>query len=62
MGVGERGVDLNGARVALQGTLDVVHLLEGVAHVGVGVCEGGLDSEERRTTLRVVASSRNDEV
>jgi hypothetical protein len=39
-----------------------VHLLEGVAHVGVGVCEGGLDSEERRTTLRVVASSRNDEV
>ena len=43
VGVGEGGVDLDGSGVALHGPLDVVHLLEGVAHVGVGVREGRLD-------------------
>ena len=36
-------VDLDSARVALEGTRDVVHLLQRVAHVGVGVGEGRLD-------------------
>ena len=40
---GERRVDLDGAGVALECALHVVHLLQGVAHVGVGVGEGRLD-------------------
>ena len=35
--VSEGGVDLNGARVALQRSLHILHLLQSVAHVGVGV-------------------------
>ena len=45
MGVGEGGVDLDGARVALQRRLDVLHLLQRVAHVAVGVGEGRLDTD-----------------
>jgi hypothetical protein len=40
----EGGVDLNGPGVALECALHVLHLLESVAHVGVGVGEGGLDA------------------
>ena len=45
MGVSKGRVDLDGPRVALKRALDVVHFLEGVAHVGVGVGEGRLDPE-----------------
>ena len=41
--IGEGGVDLNGPGVALQGSLDVLHLLQRVAHVGVGVSKRGAD-------------------
>ena len=41
--VGEGWVDLDGAGVALESALHVVHLLQGVAHVGVCVGEGRLD-------------------
>ena len=37
VGVGKGGVYLNGTGVALEGTLKVLHLLEGVPHVAVGV-------------------------
>ena len=37
MGVREGRVDLYGPGVAQEGTLDVVHLLQGVAHVAVSV-------------------------
>jgi len=41
VGVCERWVDLDGAGVALQRSLHVLHLLQGVAHVGVGVGKCG---------------------
>ena len=44
VGVGESGVDLNVPGVAIGGTLDVMHLLQSVAHVGVGVRKSRLDS------------------
>ena len=43
---GEGRVDLDGAGVALECSLHVVHLLQGVAHVGVCVREGRLDPAE----------------
>lgn len=43
VGVGEGGVDLDGAGVALQRSLHVLHLLQRVAHVGVGISKGGAD-------------------
>ena len=43
MGVGEGGVDLDGSGVALHGTIDILHLLEGVPHVAVSICKVGMD-------------------
>ena len=43
--VRKRGIDLNGPGVALQRALNVVHLLQGVAHVAVGIGEGRLDPD-----------------
>ena len=43
--VGEGRVDLDGARVALQRRRDVLHLLQRVAHVAVGVSERRLDAD-----------------
>ena len=45
MGVGKCRVYLDGPGVALHGSIDVLHLLEGVAHVAVGVCEVWVDSD-----------------
>ena len=45
VGVGEGGVDLDGPRVALQRRLDVLHLLQRVAHVAVRVGESWLDPD-----------------
>ena len=59
--VGEGGVDLDGSGVALHGPLDVVHLLEGVAHVGVGVGEGRLDpAQEGRKEGIISGGGRHD--
>ena len=46
VGVGEGRVDLNGPRVALQRSVDVLHLLQRVAHVAVGIGERRLDSAQ----------------
>lgn len=43
MSVCEGGIDLNGASVALKCALNVMHFLQGVAHVGVGIGESRLD-------------------
>lgn len=43
MCVSKGGVDLNGTCVALQCPLHVLHLLQGVAHVGVGIRKGRTD-------------------
>ena len=50
---GEGRVDLDGAGVALESALHVVHLLQGVAHVGVSVGKGRLDpaQEGRKTSF-----------
>lgn len=45
MGIGESRVDLDGSRVALESSLDVLHLFQGVAHVGIGVSERWLDPD-----------------
>ncbi len=42
--ISERGVDLNGACVTLQGAVHIAHLLQRVAHVGIGVGECGRDA------------------
>ena len=51
MGVCEGGVDLDGPGVALQRPLHVVHLLQGVAHVGVRVGKGRLDPKGEKTVV-----------
>lgn len=45
MRISKGWVDLDGAGVALKSSLDILHLLEGVAHVGVGIGECRLDSD-----------------
>lgn len=46
MRVCEGRVNLDGSGVALQSSLYVVHLLQSVAHVGVSIGEGGLNSKK----------------
>lgn len=58
VGVCERWVDLDGAGVALQRSLHVLHLLQGVAHVGVGVGKRGTYPRERETPERAHLSKR----
>ena len=45
MGIGKGGVDLDGSHVTRHGAIQVSHLFEGVAHVGVGVGERRVDSD-----------------
>lgn len=53
VGVCEGWIDLNGAGVALQSSLDVLHLFQRVPHVGIGVGKGGTDPEnDRKETIR----------
>ena len=47
MGVGKGGVNLNGTAVALHGSSDILHLFECVAHVAIGICKVGVDSEQK---------------
>lgn len=49
VGICKRRVNLNGTGVTLQGSLNVLHLLQGVSHVRVGVGEGRTDSKGRDT-------------
>jgi len=41
VGISKGRIDLNGASVALKGRLQILHLLQRVAHVGVSIREGG---------------------
>ena len=43
VGIGERRIDLNGSRVALKRPVNVLHLLQSVAHVAVSVGKRWLD-------------------
>ena len=45
MSVGKGGVDLDGSHVTRHGAIQVSHLFEGVAHIGVGVGEGGVNAD-----------------
>ena len=52
VGVGKGRVDLNGTRVTLEGAVDVLHLLQRIAHVAVGVGKGGLNSASTHPYIR----------
>ena len=43
MGVSKGWVDLNSSSVALHGAINILHLLQGVAHVAVGISKVGVD-------------------
>lgn len=45
MSVSKRRVDLYGTRIALHGSIDVLHLFEGVAHVAVGIGKVWMDPD-----------------
>ncbi len=47
MGVGEGWVDLDGSTVALHSTIDILHLLESVPHVTVGIGKVRMDPGAR---------------
>ncbi len=49
MGIGKGWVDLNGSGVALQRSTDILHLLESVPHVAVGISKVGVDPENTKT-------------
>ena len=49
--VSESRVDLDGSGVAADSPLDVLHLLQSVAHVGVSVCKCWVDSAKEKTKL-----------
>ena len=57
---GEGRVDLDGAGVALEGALHVVHLLQGVAHVGIGVREGRLDPAQEGRKEAIISGERHE--
>jgi hypothetical protein len=48
MRVCEGWVDLDGSGVALQSALHISHFLESIAHVGIGICEGWLNSAKKK--------------
>ena len=43
VGIGKGRVYLYGSGIALQGTIDILHLLKSVAHVAIGISEVGVD-------------------
>lgn len=47
MGISKGRVDLDGTSVALQRPLHVLHFLQRVAHVGVGISKCGADSADK---------------
>jgi len=44
MGIGESWVDLNGPCIALQRSIDVLHLFQRVSHIAVSIGKRWLDS------------------
>ena len=48
MGIGKSWVDLYGSGVALQGSIDVLHLLQSVPHVAIGISKVGVDPENKK--------------
>ena len=53
MGIGKGWVDLNGSGVALQGSIDVLHLLQSVTHVAVGISEVRVDPARQTKKYRL---------
>lgn len=49
VGICKRRVNLNGTSVTLQGSLNILHLLQSVSHVRIGVSKGRTDSKGRDT-------------
>lgn len=43
MSVSKGWVDLDGTSIALQSSLDILHLLQRIAHVGIGISKCGAD-------------------
>lgn len=43
--ISEGWIDLDGTSVALQSSLDILHFLQSVSHVGIGISECGADSK-----------------
>jgi hypothetical protein len=52
MCVSKGRINLDGSGVALQRALDVVHLLQSVAHVAVGVSKRGLKDEIQKLLIQ----------
>ena len=55
--ISERRVDLNGSGVTLNGSLDVLHFLKCIAHVGICISECWMDSEINRFWLHITYRS-----
>ena len=43
VGIGKGGINLDGPRVALEGGVNILHFLQRVAHVAIGVGKRRLD-------------------
>ena len=51
MGIGKGRVDLDGSGIALKGSIDVLHLLQGVTHVAVCISKVGVDPERQKRVV-----------
>jgi hypothetical protein len=52
MRISKGRIDLDGSGVTLQRALDVVHLLQSVAHVTVGIGKRGLKDEIQKLLIQ----------
>lgn len=43
MCISKGGIDLNGSRITLKGTLDVLHLFKGVTHIRISISKRRLN-------------------
>lgn len=48
MSISEGRIDLDGTSVALQGSLDILHFLQSISHVGIGISKCGADPKTRK--------------
>lgn len=60
MGISKGGVDLNGTSVALQCPLHILHFLQCVAHVRVGISKCGADSVSETERQRSILGMHQD--